>query len=48
MRYTPGMTSTLEDMVAKLCFMLEPEQNQKSNIKMTDQNVKPALPNIGF
>jgi hypothetical protein len=37
----PGMTSTLEDISAKVCFMLEPKRYQSSKInKMTEQKQK--------
>jgi hypothetical protein len=34
------MTSTLEDMVAKACFMLEPEQYQSSKINKRNDRAK--------
>jgi hypothetical protein len=43
---TPGMTSTLEDMVARVCFMLKPKQYQSS--KMKKQNDRAKIKNETF
>jgi hypothetical protein len=36
----PGVTSSLEDTVAKSCFMPKPDQNQKPNIKNQNDRSK--------